>query len=231
MTMSSYMDIIKALGPNKVTMSIRANSFDESIALASKNAAQNAYHLLDPLAVMRSMKRDNTGVSVSTRAPVMSSYSSMLYAVLCHIDPLVSLLGPDDIKKKVRFFQEQIKNNQSLSMKICNKVKLDDEEATLHLLSRVLKKNIMVMVGAAAQLHYVNDDVEVVLLHFNTVDNLYTLDTDVQMTIKDCIMVCTAGYERMLVKDLKRVAKMIGVTGSTNTDLVTAIRSKIDSYI
>jgi hypothetical protein len=220
------MDIIKTLGPNKVTMSIRANSFEESMALAVKNATNNAYHLLDPLAVMRSMKRDKT------KAPVMSSYSSMLYAVLCHIDPLVSLLGPDDIQKKVRFFQEQIKNNQSLGIKNYNKVKLDDEEATLHLLSRVLKKNIMVMMGAAAQLHYVDDGVEVIVLNFNMVDKLYTLDTDAQqMTIKDCIMKCTAGYERMLVKDLKRVAKMIGVTGSTKSDLVAAIRSKIDSYI
>jgi hypothetical protein len=230
------MDIIKTLGPNKVTMSIRANSFDESIALATKNATQNAYHLLDPLAVMRSMKRDNGSVSSSSsssaKAPVMSSYSSMLYAVLCHIDPLVSLLGPDDIQKKVRFFQEQIKNSQLLTATTRNKVKLDDEEATLHLLSRVLKKNIMVMAGATvAQMHYVNDEVEVVLLNFNMVDNLYTLDTDVQMTVKDCIMKCTAGYERMLVKDLKRVAKMIGVTGSTKTDLIIAIRSKIDSYI
>jgi hypothetical protein len=230
------MDIIKTLGPNKVTMSIRANSFDESTAfsVAVSNAAQNAYHLLDPLAVMRSMKRDGVSYSSSsTKAPIMSSYSSMLYAVLCHIDPLVSLLGPDDIKKKVRFFQEQIKNSQLLTPTIRNKVKLDDEEATLHLLSRVLKKNIMVMVGAAAQLHYVNDEGEVILLNFNMVDKIYTLDTDVRMTVKDCIMQCTTGYERMLVKDLKRVAKMIGATGTgtTKSDLVNAIKSKIDSYI
>lgn len=222
------MDIIKTLGPNKVTMSIRANSFDESIALATKSAAQNAYHLLDPLTVMRSMKRDGV-----TKAPVMSSYSSMLYAVLCHIDPLVSLLGPDDIKKKVVFFQGQIKNSQLLTTTIRNKVKLDDEEATLHLLSRVLKKNIIVIVGGVAQLHYVSDDAEVIALKFNMIDKTYTLDTDVQMTAKDCIMKCTAGYDTMLVKDLKRVAKMIGATGAgtTKSDLITAIRLKIDSCI
>ena len=225
------MDIIKTLGPNKVTLPIRANSFEESIAfnVAVKNATQNAYHLLDPLAVMRSMKRDKP--TESAKLPIMSSYSSMLYAVLCHIDPLVSLLGPDDIKKKVVFFQEQIKTSQLLTTTIRNKVKLDDEEATLHLLSRVLKKNIMVMVGGGAQLHYVGDDAEVVVLKFNIVDKTYTLDTDAHMMVKDCIMKCTAGYETMLVKDLKRVAKMIGVTGSTKSDLITAIQSKIDSYI
>ena len=63
------------------------------------------------------------------------------------------------------------------------------------------------------------------------IDKTYTLDTDTPMTVKDCILRCTAGYETMLVKDLKRVAKMIGVTGTTKSDLVTAIRSKIDSYI
>ena len=229
--MSQYMDIIKTLGPNKVTMPIRATSFEESIAfsVAVKNAAQNAYHLLDPLAVMRSMKRDKT--TESPKLPIMSSYSSMLYAVLCHIDPLVSLLGPDDTKKKVVFFQEQIKNSPLLTPTLRNKVKLDDEEATLHLLSRVLKKNIMVIVGGAAQLHYVSDDAEVIVLRFNMVDKTYTLDTDTHMTVKDCMMTCTTGYETMLVKDLKRVAKMIGVTGTTKSDLVTAIKSKIDSYI
>ena len=218
------------LGPNKVTMPIRTNSFEESIAfsVAVKNAAQNAYHLLDPLGVMRSMKREKTEC---VKLPVMSSYSSMLYAVLCHIDPLVSLLGPDDIKKKVGFFQEQIKNSQLLTTKIRNKVRLDDEEATLHLLSRVLKKNIMVMVGGVALLHYVSDDAEVIVLKFNMIDKTYTLETDVRMTVKDCILSCTAGYETMLVKDLKRVAKMIGVTGSTKSDLVNAIKSKIDSHI
>lgn len=230
--MSSYMDIIKTLGPNKVTMPIRTNSFEESIAfsVAVKNAAQNAYHLLDPLGVMRSMKREKATESVKP-LPIMSSYSSMLYAILCHIDPLVSLLGPDDIKKKVMFFQEQIKNSQLLTTKIRNKVRLDDEEATLHLLSHVLKKNIIVMLGVEAQLHYVSDEAEVIVLKFNMIDKNYTLDTDVHMTVKDCILRCTAGYETMLVKDLKRVAKMIGVTGSTKSDLITAIRSKIDSYI
>ena len=218
------MDIIKTLGPNKVTMPIRANSFEESNA--AKNAAQNSYHLLDPLAVMRSMKR-----GVAAKPLIMSSYSSILYSVLCHIDPLVSLLGPDDIKKKLVFFQEQIKNSQLLTTTLRNKVKLDDEEATLQLLSRVLKKNIMVMVGGAAHLHYISDDAAVIVLNFNMVDKIYTLDTDAQMTVKDCISRCTAGYETMLVKDLKRVAKMIGVTGPTKSDLIMAIKSKIDSYI
>ncbi len=228
-----YMDIIKTLGCGKVTMPIQSNQFEESLALrAPAQLSKISYHLLDPLAVIRTMKRDK-----QVTPPPMSSETSLLYAILCHIDPMVTLLGHDEIKTKVDFLKEQMFKNYGEKAKelgIRGKLVLEDDETILYFLSKLLKKNIIVLRDANAnQFHYVGDNDEVLVLRVDE-NRIYSLESDTKITIKECISMITKGYESLLVKDLKRIAKMIGIQKTSTTtkpELLKSIKAKIDSYI
>ena len=168
---------------------------------------------------------------------MMSRESSLFYAILCHIDPIVSLLGPDEIIGKVKFFKEHMRKNYDAKAKelgIRGRLVLEDDETILFFLSKLLQKNIIVLqVLAAKQFHYAGDTNDVLVLQVDD-DGMYRLDSETQLSTKECIALVTAGYENMLVKDLKRIAKTIGIpktSAATKPALLQSIKAKIDLHI
>lgn len=140
----------------------------------------------------------------------------LVYAVLCHIDPTITLFSRHDAHSKVTKFHETIVQNFDIKsrelglnkLKIAKQDLYTSENALLHYVSRLIKKHFFMSPSLFRVPDLDSDDVVVI----NHQSGEYTYDQT--ESLRQCMKSMCQNVQTKLVKDIRELAQtlMIPIT-------------------
>lgn len=251
----AHVDIFESLGPNKVLVLLKPNHFHEISCHATVSSADKFNDMLDPLEMIRGYKNIHHGAIVTPVTPVTpvnavsvaphttarpsDNICQLVYAVLCHMDPTITLFSRQDAHIKVAKFHKTIVQNFDIKSRELglNKLKITKEDlytsetALLHYVSRLIKKHFFMSPFLFRVPDLESDDV-VIISH----QSEYTYEKT--GSLRECMKSMCQNVHTKLVKDIRELAQTLMIpltkeddTGKKRMLLKNELIESIQTYI
>lgn len=198
------MDVIRSLGPSKVTLNLETNDYEESRLKVLKNGFDQLPHF---------QKVERTKLVAKN---VTMSKIETLYAIFAkHVDPTMELFENDGEQylSKVRLFKDGIIKGfdikaKELGLKKLKSITDEDVNGVFQYLSKLLKNHIFVTNSCSLfKASEANLTDAVVVL--SEEDDKYIRQQDVTLAI--CYKKISSGVENKLVKEVREVAGILDI--------------------